>query len=125
VSGDRQEVDAEHAHARRDLSDRLRRIGVEGHAALACDARAGLDGLDRPDLIVCVHDGHERSARRDRSPKIVWVDAPRTIDRENTDRDAEPLEKAARHEHGQVPYGPSRRGRLARATRGSIGVLAF
>jgi len=98
VARDREEIDAELVDLRRDLADRLGGVGVEQDAALAGDGAHGLNRLDRPDLVVRVHDAHEDRSRCDRPAHVIGVDATGPIYVEVGDARTKALEKAGRLE---------------------------
>ena len=50
------------------------------------------DRLERPDLVVREHHGHERRALRDRAVDVGRVDAPVAVDRHLHDLEPEVLE---------------------------------
>src|SRR5262249_14309055 len=100
VAGDRQQVDAELIHVGRNLADGLGGVGMKQHAALMGDAGAILDRLDGSDLVVGVHDADEDRARRNRSAKVVGINAAPAVNRQIGDASAQALEKPARFDDG-------------------------
>src|SRR5262245_8577451 len=59
MTGNAEQVDTERVHIGGNLPDRLCSVGVEDNAALAGDAAHLDDGLDRPHLVVGMHDADE------------------------------------------------------------------
>jgi hypothetical protein len=49
---------------------------------VACDGSAGLNGLDRTDLVVGVHDADEHGVGGDHPPKVVGIDEAGAVDRQ-------------------------------------------
>ena len=59
-------IDPDLLGMKKDLAERLDRVHMKKSAFGFCDPRGFLDRLDRPDLIVNVHQAHERSIFSDR-----------------------------------------------------------
>src|SRR5579863_9291850 len=97
VSGDREQIDAELVHVSFNLADRLSSVGMEEDATVAGDARARLNWLDGPHLIVGMHDADEDCARRDGPVQIIRVDAPETIYSQVSYPRAQAFKKPARY----------------------------
>src|SRR5438105_2874885 len=67
VAGQREQVDPQFVDGRPDFADRLRGIGVHRDPALSRERRDLLDRLERPDLVVGVHDADQDRTRLDRA----------------------------------------------------------
>src|SRR5438093_1432251 len=65
VAGNRKQINAERADPGWDLSNRLRRIGMEANVMASRDGAYLFDRLDRTDLVIGVHDANEDGAWRD------------------------------------------------------------
>ena len=102
VAGKREHVDVFVLDVDRDVADRLHRVGVEQDAVLFADRTDLGDGLDRTDLIVRVHDGHERRLVRDRSFQLFRDDDPVFMHVQISDREALFFQSRAGVEHGVV-----------------------
>ncbi len=105
VPGQREEVDAEDPDVDGHLPDRLRGVGVDEDALLVREAGDLREVLDRPDLVVGVHDRDEDRLGRQRLRDVARVDAPRPVHRDAGDPEALLLEDGARLEDGRVLDG--------------------
>jgi hypothetical protein len=74
MAGDRQKIDPKLINQCRNLPNRLRRVGVHQHPVLPRDAADLRDGLQRPNLVIGVHDANENGLRRDGSADIGGID---------------------------------------------------
>jgi hypothetical protein len=80
VSGDRKQVDAQRVYVGGDLSDRLSGIGVAEHTVLTCDPSDFRDRLNRPNLIVRMHDRDEGGIWANGPRNRSWINATMSID---------------------------------------------
>jgi cytoskeletal protein CcmA (bactofilin family) len=71
-------------------------------AARACDVGERAHGLNRADLVVRMHDRHERRVGAHRGPQRVGLDDARGADGEQRGRPAAPFERLERREDGFV-----------------------
>src|SRR5207253_6042236 len=85
----------------RNLAYRLDRVAVEDDAAFLGDTPDLADRMDRPDLVIGVHDRDEHRLVGDRVAHRVRVDHPVLIHREvGHGRLARTLQRPATVEHG-------------------------
>jgi hypothetical protein len=77
VSGDREQVDAEFIDVDRDLSNRLRRVGVDRRAPPSRRGADVSDRLQRAGLVLGMDNRRERSVVVDRSDEFLpWLPRP-------------------------------------------------
>ena len=88
VASNREQIDAEFVDLCRDLSDRLRCVGVKTDAMLTRNRADFLDRLDGADLVVRVHDADQDRLRRDGAAHILRIDPARPVHRQVSDRAA-------------------------------------
>src|SRR6266446_7706554 len=86
VAGDGEQIDAELVDFGRDLSDRLRRVGVKANSVLPRDGADFLDRLDGADLVVGMHDAYQDRLRSNGATHVLGIDPARAIDRKVSDR---------------------------------------
>src|SRR5262249_12497513 len=96
VAGDGEQVYAKPFHVRGNLSDRLRRIGVQYNAMLARDMAYIANRLDRADLVVGMHHTDKYRPWRNRPPQIAGVDTAKAIDGHDTHGETLLLQETAR-----------------------------
>src|SRR5262249_29877203 len=96
VTRDSKQVDPKVADVERDLSERLRRVGMQRHSAFAGDRGNFPNRLQCAYLVVAVHDGDQDGFSRDRFAYVVGIQAARTVDRKYRNRAAEPFQELAR-----------------------------
>ncbi len=105
VPRDREEVHTEVVNPRRDLPGALRGVGVHEHAGRAGDGSDLLDGLDRPDLVVGVHDADEDGARGDGAADGLGIDSSLAVHADDRDLRAQPLKELQRLQDGRMLDG--------------------
>ncbi len=102
VAGDRHQVDVLLVHIDRNLADRLRRVGVEDHAALATELADLGDGLQHADLVVGGHDRDQDGLVVHGALQVVEIDQAVFLHRQVGDAVAVLLQALAGVEHGLV-----------------------
>ena len=80
VAGQAQQVDVLRLHVDGQVSRRLHGVGVEQDALLPAQRTDLLDGLDRADLVVGVHDGDQRGVRPYGRRQLVQPDKAVLVD---------------------------------------------
>ena len=68
----------------------------------ARDAGDVFDGLDGADLVIGVHDGHQRGLRADLRFNICWLDLPEPVYRQPADGCTSALQVQARLRDGRM-----------------------
>jgi Ca-activated chloride channel family protein len=86
VAGDGQEIDSQPLDVEVDLPERLHRIGVNDHTALAAGVRDLLNRLQHARLVVGEHYGHEPRVGPESIDDCRGVDAPRPVAWDDGDR---------------------------------------
>ena len=74
MARERRGIDAKNLHVKGNLAQALRRVGVKQGAALVCDLCEFLNRVDRPYLVVGVHDRHELGVGSHGRTQVVGVD---------------------------------------------------
>ena len=74
VAGEREHVDVLRLDVDLDVADGLYRVRVEDDAVLFAHSADLGDGLDGADLVVGIHDGHERRVLTDGVLDLLGVD---------------------------------------------------
>ena len=98
-----EQVHRQDAHVDLERADGLDRVAVEGDPGLAAERADRPDRLQRPDLVVAVHDRHDRGAIVDRGAHRIRGHPTVPIDREHRDAClAVGLEVVGRVEDGVV-----------------------
>ncbi len=127
VAGKRQKIDTERPHIDRQLSDGLHGIGVEQGPMRMRDVGQSRDGLHRANLVVGVHDGHDRDVVSHDELQRLRRDDAVCLDRQDRARVAAPGQVTARVEHGLVLDGARHNApplsaflRFGRASQGEI-----
>ena len=69
-----------------------------------CNHRTFLDGLDRADLVVGMHDADQDSVGGNRATEVVGIDSPGAIDRQKGHRRAQAFQKAQRRHDRRMLY---------------------
>mmetsp|Transcript_21919 Transcript_21919/g.36597 ORF Transcript_21919/g.36597 Transcript_21919/m.36597 type:complete len:210 (+) Transcript_21919:1088-1717(+) len=99
MPADRHQVDLQIVHIHIDLPDRLGRVGVEKHALGAAQLADLFHRLLHADLVVDVHDGHERGVLADGRLELLHTDQAVGLHGQVGDIEALLLQHAARVQH--------------------------
>src|SRR5262249_41927705 len=102
MAGNRKEIDAKSPYIRGNLADGLGCVCVKQNAMLMSNAGAIFNWLNRPNLVVGVHDADENRAWCNRLVKVAWINAAGAVDGQIGHPRAQAFEKPARFDDRRV-----------------------